>query len=125
MKTSVAALVFFLALVAACDEHASPAVVTAELEQAGLVGGQFCFDNNSNVNDGCANGTVQPGYTCFVGLNGLAVCDRCGNGVDSLSSKEQCDDSNVTSGDGCSSTCTIEPGWTCPPGVRVVVAPPT
>ena len=26
---------------------------------------------------------------------------------------EECDDGNQISGDGCSSTCQIEPGWTC------------
>ena len=28
-------------------------------------------------------------------------------------SNEQCDDGNILSGDGCSSCCQIEPGWTC------------
>ncbi len=36
----------------------------------------------------------------------------CGDGVVSLG--EQCDDGNTTSGDGCSSTCQLEPNFTCP-----------
>ena len=35
----------------------------------------------------------------------------CGDGV--KTSSEQCDDGNLVSLDGCSSTCTIESGWTC------------
>ncbi len=36
---------------------------------------------------------------------------QCGNGV--LDPGEQCDDGNVSDGDGCSSACTIEEGWVC------------
>src|SRR5262249_46494765 len=35
----------------------------------------------------------------------------CGDGI--IGSGEQCDDANTTSGDGCSATCTTEPGYTC------------
>lgn len=42
-----------------------------------------------------------------VDLTGL-----CGNGV--LAPSETCDDGNTTPGDGCSATCTIESGYTCP-----------
>ena len=35
----------------------------------------------------------------------------CGNGV--ITAPEACDDDNITDGDGCSATCTIEPGYTC------------
>jgi fibro-slime domain-containing protein len=37
--------------------------------------------------------------------------NNCGNGV--LDLGERCDDGNTDSGDGCSSTCQIEPGWSC------------
>jgi len=36
----------------------------------------------------------------------------CGNALMDQAS-EQCDDGNTNNGDGCSSTCTIESGWTC------------
>jgi cysteine-rich repeat protein len=35
----------------------------------------------------------------------------CGDGI--LHAGEQCDDGNQTAGDGCSSTCQVEPGWLC------------
>lgn len=36
---------------------------------------------------------------------------RCGNGH--LDSGEACDDGDLRNGDGCSSTCTVEPGFSC------------
>jgi uncharacterized repeat protein (TIGR01451 family) len=35
----------------------------------------------------------------------------CGDGL--ITSIEQCDQGNTTNGDGCSSVCTVEPGWQC------------
>jgi cysteine-rich repeat protein len=35
----------------------------------------------------------------------------CGNGE--VESDEACDDGNLVDGDGCSASCTVEPGWTC------------
>jgi cysteine-rich repeat protein len=35
----------------------------------------------------------------------------CGNGV--VEAGEACDDGGIISGDGCSSTCAVEPGWIC------------
>jgi len=46
---------------------------------------------------------------------------ECGDG--SLQMGEACDDGNTASGDGCSATCGMEPGWSCPPaGGRCVAA---
>ncbi|WP_170319627.1 myxococcus cysteine-rich repeat containing protein [Polyangium spumosum] len=35
----------------------------------------------------------------------------CGDGV--LDGQEACDDGNMTSGDGCSAACAVDPGWNC------------
>lgn len=44
---------------------------------------------------------------------------RCGDGRVDDELEEECDDGNAKSGDGCSSTCKREEGWTCAkPGVR-------
>src|SRR3954468_13124814 len=57
---------------------------------------------------GGGHGTVpdaDPGNTSTIDAS------MCGdNGLDT---GEQCDDGNSTSGDGCSATCKIEPGWIC------------
>src|SRR5713101_4358892 len=41
----------------------------------------------------------------------LVAASCCGNGV--VETGEACDDGNTTSGDGCSSSCQIEAGWSC------------
>jgi cysteine-rich repeat protein len=46
--------------------------------------------------------------------------DVCGDGQKPLGSSA-CDDGNTRNGDGCSSTCIVENGWTCSgggPGVQ-------
>ena len=35
----------------------------------------------------------------------------CGNGI--IETGETCDDNNIVSGDGCSSSCNVETGWSC------------
>jgi cysteine-rich repeat protein len=47
----------------------------------------------------------------------------CANAV--LEEGEACDDGNTNSGDGCSSTCALEPGWSCsaPAGGKTTCAP--
>lgn len=55
---------------------------------------------------------MQPDGTAY------SVCEPdCGDGrkVDI----EKCDDGNLKNGDGCSSTCTVEDGWSCSGGTSV------
>ncbi len=80
--------------------------------------GETCDDGNTTAGDGC-NATCQTeaGYTCpnVNGNGGPCVknpTNVCGDGM--VAGNEQCDDGNTVSGDGCSSTCGLEPGWTCP-----------
>ena len=54
-------------------------------------------------------GTCAAGFACDE-IVGQCV-SLCGNSV--LDSGEECDDGNTNSGDGCSSTCTIESGFAC------------
>ena len=44
------------------------------------------------------------------GSNGTCGLE-CGDGI--VQPGEPCDDGNQSAGDGCSSTCTVEPGWSC------------
>jgi cysteine-rich repeat protein len=57
-------------------------------------------------NDGiaCTNTDQCGGGAC----GGTSV--TCGNGTEESACGEECDDGNTTSGDGCSSTCKIDPG---------------
>ncbi|CAG9325115.1 unnamed protein product [Blepharisma stoltei] len=60
--------------------------------------------------------TLTSAGTCGCTLTGFSIqngaCkETCGKGVNR--GQLECDDGNTISGDGCSSTCTIESGWTC------------
>ena len=64
----------------------------------------YCFlqsDTPAGLDGGGAFGLSEGGL----------VAGACGNGI--LAPPEQCDDGNNASGDGCSSSCTIEPGFKC------------
>jgi fibro-slime domain-containing protein len=81
--------------------------------------GEACDDGNTVPNDGCSAdcSTVEPGYTCPKANGNGGPCvkapvNTCGDGI--VAGNEECDDGNTTSNDGCSSTCAVEPGFTCP-----------
>lgn len=90
-----------------------------------IITGEQCDDGNAQSGDGCsASCAVEAGWRCF-GLepdageaNPGGVCTRlCGNAVSDPD--EQCDDGNLTEGDGCDRDCRVEPGYVCAePGAR-------
>ena len=87
--------------------------------------GEQCDDGNTFSGDGCSSSCqVESGFTCGGSPYGCnptcTTCtnnDVCGNQnifySDFFGSAETCDDGNTVSGDGCSSTCTVENDWTC------------
>ena len=71
--------------------------------------------------DGCdSNCAVEAYWSCTLGdSTSSSVCiDVCGDGkvMPFIPSPTYCDDGGTTSGDGCSSSCTVEPGWSCSRG---------
>jgi cysteine-rich repeat protein len=72
---------------------------------------------NAQSGPQCGNNIVETGENCDTGGDS-ATCDGdctfvvCGDGRHNVPAGEGCDDANTTSGDGCSSSCVIEP----PPG---------
>ena len=87
------------------------------------VNGEQCDDGNTNDLDACRNncqmprcgdGVASASETCDTGGN-TASCDSdctapaCNDGIMNPAANEQCEDGNMTSGDGCSSTCRLEP----------------
>lgn len=68
------------------------------------------------------SGTNEPVDSGSTEVDGSTTQDSgptpsgCGNGT--LGNGETCDDGNTTPGDGCSATCTIEPGYTCTNGAN-------
>ncbi len=77
--------------------------------------GPWTADSTGTVKDRPYDGCYQckREVNCPVGAGpGPTACTAvCGDGL--LFPGETCDDGNTTNGDGCSSTCTIEPGSTC------------
>jgi len=98
-------------------------------------GYEQCDDGNAVSGDGCSAACqIESPYICVTPGSPCRV-PRCGDGfVDYIQGAggggaggmmggagsgaygfvEGCDDGNVTSGDGCSATCTIEAGYSCP-----------
>ena len=85
---------------------------------------EACDDNNTVGGDGCdALCQVELGFACISstqldggsGVGGLDTCaPLCGDGISlAVRGLESCDDNNTASGDGCNSTCGVEPGYVC------------
>ncbi len=87
------------------------------------VNGEQCDDANTNDVDGCRNNCQLPrcgdgiksnSETCDDGAD-TATCDHdctmpaCNDGITNAAAGEQCEDGNTMNGDGCSSTCKLEP----------------
>jgi cysteine-rich repeat protein len=94
-----------------------------------------CDDGNAIDDDGCDSMCRAEGACCFEGgacepfvsdtecsdLGGVfqgggtscadIACRFCGNGL--VEPTEPCDDGNIVSNDGCSSSCDVEPGFEC------------
>ncbi len=85
----------------------------------------YCGDGVIDTGEECDSGNLNGfdctdfGYEDPTGLICTASCEFdttgcdavCGNGL--LETGQECDDGNTEDGDGCSSNCTIEPGWYC------------
>jgi cysteine-rich repeat protein len=86
-----------------------------------------CDDSNADDGDGCSSMCEQePGYVCtweFEASGTVTMtCEpvSCGDGrqdvyklEDGSYFDEGCDDGNTVSGDGCSESCQVDPGWVC------------
>lgn len=82
-----------------------------------------CDDGNSYPGDGCSDKcSIESTYKCTSEIGQKSTCGKvvCGDGKIESShdgnAVEVCDDNNTIDGDGCSSSCTVEAGWTCPQG---------
>ena len=83
---------------------------------------QVCGDGIRVAGEDCDSGRqpgchwrlcyVQDGYNCSVEPYRLSICKPvCGDGL--IVQGELCDDHNTLDGDGCSSTCNVEIGYSC------------
>ena len=102
----------------ACDDdNATHDDKAVDCGNAQLEDGEICDDGNTDDDDGCSTECVvedgwecsEPGEPCTKKKeNKKSVC-----GDGKLAKDEDCDDGNKKSGDGCSSGCVVEDGWTC------------
>lgn len=97
----------------ACPDPGKPCVYLVKCGDGVLGGIEQC--DPPNVGRGCAaDCRLEPGYVCDppptpANPGQPSVCHKtvCGDG--NKEGTEACDDHNVIDGDGCSSTCTLEP----------------
>ena len=97
----------------ACPRPGQPCVYLVKCGD-GIIGGIEQCDP-PNIGHGCsADCRVEPGYVCNPppsppNASQPATCHKtvCGDGV--REGAEACDDHNTVDGDGCASTCTLEP----------------
>jgi fibro-slime domain-containing protein len=102
-----------------CPTPGAKCTTTIVCNDLKVTGDEACDDGNTKAGDGCSADCkqVEPGFTCPTG-NGIGgacqpvLVPKCGDGR--LGFGEYCDDGNIANGDGCTSTCTLEPGYTCP-----------
>ena len=75
-----------------------------------------CDDGNNIDLDGCdSNCEIETGYLCYGGdpITHDACWEICGDGIRFSIDIIWCDDANHESGDGCSSICHVERGYSC------------
>jgi len=101
-----------------CDSNCTPtgcgnsiATIGEGCDDGNVLDGDGC-DSNCTVT-GCGNGIPTAGEACDGGPFGSATCDPdctvviCGDTTLNPAANEQCDDGNVTSGDGCDANCSL------------------
>ena len=112
-----------------CDgELGEPSVCGVTCGDGVILGDETCDDGNTNDGDGCSSTCrIEEGFAC---TGQPSVCDlvpdpnapRCGDR--NIDEGEECDDGNTNDGDGCSSTCQVEDGFTCVDGPFLSVCTP-
>ncbi|MBQ9243310.1 MAG: DUF4215 domain-containing protein [Proteobacteria bacterium] len=80
--------------------------------------GEECDDGNKKGGDGCSpTCQIERAFECYNDGKSDVCRPICGDGITmwmlNADVKEECDDGNMISGDGCSANCTIEKGYEC------------
>jgi fibro-slime domain-containing protein len=103
-----------------CPTPGQACVSTIVCGDGQVVGDEACDDGNTASGDGCTGGCkqVEAGFSCPRASGVGGACSRmlvevCGDGKVSFLNGEFCDDGNGASGDGCSTVCRVEPGYSC------------
>ena len=101
-----------------CGDDSSGEDTVKACGNSQVEGDETCDDGNTESGDGCSADclNVEDGYTCpkeggACTKQDIPAAAECGNGK--LEDGEACDDGNKSAGDGCSSDCRIEDGYSC------------
>ncbi len=120
VKIAVVGFLYFAALGiggCSCEDSPTPTPITPEVNPpipgTGGSGGTTGGSGGAAGSGGTVGGT---GGSVGSGGTGVALC---GNGRQEV--REECDDANTRDGDGCSSSCHLEPGYRCPTAGRPCV----
>jgi fibro-slime domain-containing protein len=103
-----------------CDvpgQPCKPAITPAVCGNGKVEAGEQCDDGAALDSDGCS-ATCQIEdplhWTCPLPGQPCEPLQYCGDGIVQKTRGEQCDDSNMSPGDGCTGLCTVEAGYSCP-----------
>ena len=116
-KTYIALLAFALLQLihrahSACVTQNGIREAAEECDDGNDTNSKSIFSLCDRLDDGCTYCLIDTDYTCStITLTSPSVCVMCGNEV--VEGMEECDDGNASNGDGCSSKCKIEDGFTC------------
>lgn len=94
----------------------SPSVCAPVCGDGIVIHGEACDDGNTVTEASCATYGDTYCWVCNADCSEELRLEGsvCGDGV--VDAAEECDDGYVTSGDGCSSACRVESGFTCVTG---------
>ncbi len=101
-----------------CPTPNKACVYTVVCGDGKIQGLETCDDGNKAGGDGCSGTNANPmlscqleaGWVCPV-AGGRCNAKLCGDGI--RAGNEECDDGANAPADGCSPTCTLEPGFAC------------
>jgi cysteine-rich repeat protein len=68
-------------------------------------------DDGTSTGSSTGAGPTSDSSSTGVDPDSTGEAPGCGDGL--VAQDEQCDDDDIVDGDGCSATCTLEPGWQC------------
>jgi len=101
-----------------CKTPGEPCTSTIVCGDGQVGGAESCDDGNVKAKDGCsAQCQIEDGFGCEANSSGASVCmpvstTKCGDGIQTAD--EACDDGNLLATDGCTDTCKITDGYSCP-----------
>jgi cysteine-rich repeat protein len=87
---------------------------------------EVCDDGNQTTETSCAYGSATCSNFCSATCSAVLNLTGhiCGDGTIQTGNGEECDDNGTANGDGCSSSCQVETGWTCTGAPSVCIGPP-